>query len=171
MISMTFVVWGHLDPVSALRSWASDPMCKICRKFPLKANLSQNFNRKIARVVLSKKKRSVNMLVGGNVLAQCFSDRTRMYNYNFELWKSLGYCWEWKKKNWCWKECRYIDNFQSMLYKVDQKMTMDKKPVVSLKRRGTLRKGLTLTRASSNLLGRALQFKFLCISQYVTLAW
>ena len=30
-----------------------------------------------------------------------------------------------KKNNWGWK---YIDNFESMLYKVDQKMTLDKIP-------------------------------------------
>ena len=36
MISMTVVVRGHLDPVSALSSWASDPMGKICRKFSVK---------------------------------------------------------------------------------------------------------------------------------------
>ena len=51
-------------------------MCKICRKFLLKGYFVQNFNRKITRFVVSNEKRSVNMLVGSDVLAKCFADRT-----------------------------------------------------------------------------------------------
>ena len=33
--------------------------------------------------------------VGSDVLAKYFTDRTSIYN--LDVWKSLGYCWEWKK--------------------------------------------------------------------------
>ena len=49
---------------------------RFAENFPLKAILSQNFNRKITRFVVSNEKRSVNMLVGSDALAKCFSDRT-----------------------------------------------------------------------------------------------
>ena len=32
------------------------------------------------------------MLVGSDALAKYYADRTSMYNYNFEVRKSLGYC-------------------------------------------------------------------------------
>ena len=68
-------------------------MCKFAENFPLKANLSQNLKRKITRFVVRNEKRgSVNVLVGSDVLTKCFADRTSMYNYNFEVRKSLGYC-------------------------------------------------------------------------------
>ena len=58
---------------------------RFAENFPLKSNLSQNLKRKITRFIVSNEKRSVNMLVGSDVLAKCFADRTRMYNHNFEV--------------------------------------------------------------------------------------
>ena len=43
--------------------------------------MSQNLKRKLARFVVSNEKRSVNILVGSDVLAKCFADRTSIYNY------------------------------------------------------------------------------------------
>ena len=43
--------------------------------------MSQNLKRKITRFVVSNEKRSVNILVGSDVLAKCFADRTSIYNY------------------------------------------------------------------------------------------
>ena len=58
---------------------------RFAQNFPLKANLSQNLKRKITRFVVSNEKRSVNILVGSDVLVKCFADRTSMYNFNLEV--------------------------------------------------------------------------------------
>ena len=78
MISMTFVVWGHLiDPVWAWRSWASDTMCKICRKFCLKSGKS------LLIFVVNNKKRSVCLF--GVIFWRNTSPTRSAYCYNFEV--------------------------------------------------------------------------------------
>ena len=69
----------------------SDPIRKICQKFCFIGKFVPYMKAENYSVRYEQLKNTLS--VGSDVLTKYFMTAT----YNFEVRKSLGYCWEWKK--------------------------------------------------------------------------